>query len=175
VLDSLGGEHLDKSLTSQARRPGDRRDRPPGPRVRKAARGAEVHRRRDGAAEPKVAQAGPEAGRQLLVPVRPSQRRPAAQARRPPTTPATSARSSTRRSRSTRPSTRWRTSNMAAPTARSSSPSTDSRERRRPPSTPDSPTNVSASYTTSRGLTDEDGLSRWLGPRAPLRATSGGG
>ena len=76
----------------QAGRTGDRRRRPAGPRVRQAARGAEVHRRRDGAAEPQGPQAGAQARRELLVPVHAGQRRPAARARLPSTTPATSAR-----------------------------------------------------------------------------------
>ena len=84
VLDSLGGENLEKSLT--VLKPGGQAigvDRPAGPRVREAARGAEVHRRRDGAAEPQGPQAGPEARRELLVPVHAGQRRPAARAGRP--------------------------------------------------------------------------------------------
>lgn len=51
----------------QAGRTGDRRERPAGPRVRRAARGAEVHRRRDGAAEPQGPQAGAKARCELLV------------------------------------------------------------------------------------------------------------
>ena len=43
----------------QAGRTGDRRHRPAGPRVRQAARGAEVHGRRDGAAEPQGPQRKP--------------------------------------------------------------------------------------------------------------------
>ena len=119
----------------QARRTGDQRHWPAGPRVRQAARGAAVHGRRDGAAEPKGPQASPEARCELLVPVHAGQRRPAARAGQPSTTPATSARSSTRRSHLTRPSRRWRTSSRAAPTAKSSSHSTDNCERRPPPVT----------------------------------------
>src|SRR3954452_13678012 len=62
----------------QARRTGDQRGWSAGPRVRPPARRAEVHRRPDGAAEPKGPQAGPEARRELLVPVHAGQRRPAA-------------------------------------------------------------------------------------------------
>src|SRR5439155_704432 len=76
----------------QAGRIGDQRDRPGGPRVREAARGAEVHGRRDGAAEPQGPQAGAEAGRELLVSVHAGQRRAAARAgvplRRGPPPPA---------------------------------------------------------------------------------------
>ena len=93
VLDSLGGENLEKSLT--VLKPGGQAigvDRPAGPRVRQAARGAEVHRRRDGAAEPQDPQAGAQARRELLVPVHAGQRRPTARAGLPSTTPATSAR-----------------------------------------------------------------------------------
>ena len=90
VLDSLGGENLQKSLT--VLKPGgqaDQRHRPAGPRVRQAARGAEVHGRRDGAAEPQGPQASPQARSELLVPVHAGQRRPAARTghplrRRPP-------------------------------------------------------------------------------------------
>src|SRR3954469_14300562 len=68
VLDSLGGENLEKSPHGpQARRAGDQLEWPAGPRVRKAARGAEIHRCRHGAAEPEGPQAGPEARCELLV------------------------------------------------------------------------------------------------------------
>ena len=120
----------------QARRPGDRRRRPAGPRVRQAARGAEVHGRRDGAAEPQGPQAGAQARRELLVPVHAGQRRPTARAGLPSTTPATCARSSTGRSRSSRPSRRWPTSSRAAPPARSSSRSTDNAARCPTPANP---------------------------------------
>jgi NADPH:quinone reductase-like Zn-dependent oxidoreductase len=78
VLDSLGGENLEKSLTVLKPGAGDRRRRPAGPRVRQAARSAEVHRRRDAPAEPQGPQAGAEAGRELLVSVHAGQRRAAA-------------------------------------------------------------------------------------------------
>ena len=90
VLDSLGGaKPREVPHRPQARRTGDQRHRPAGRRVRQAARGAEVHGRRDGAAEPKGPQASPEARSELLVPVHAGQRRPAARTghplrRRPP-------------------------------------------------------------------------------------------
>ena len=67
----------------EARRTRHQRDWPAGPRVREAAPGAEVHGRRDGAAEPKGPQTSPEARSELLVPVHAGQRRPAARARHP--------------------------------------------------------------------------------------------
>ncbi len=68
VLDSRGGRHLERSLT--VLRPGGQAvvvSGPPDPGVREAARGAQVHGRGDGAAEPQGPQAGTEARCELLV------------------------------------------------------------------------------------------------------------
>ena len=68
VVDSRGGENLERSLT--VLKPGGQAigvSGPPDRRDRRAARGAEVHRRRDRAAEPQGPQAGAQARCELLV------------------------------------------------------------------------------------------------------------
>ena len=131
VLDSRGGENLEKSLT--VLKPGGQAigvTGPPDPGFAKQLGAPKFIGVVMGLLSRKVRKQARKLGvsysflfmqangaqlRELACPLR----------RRPPP-PA----SSTRRSRSTRPSRRWRTSSRAAPTARSSSRSTDNRERR---------------------------------------------
>ena len=131
VLDSLGGENLEKSLT--VLKPGGQAigvAGPPdpgfaqqlgAPRFIGVVMGLLSHKVRRQARKLSVSYSF------LFMQADGAQLRELA----PSTTPATSARSSTRDSRSTRPSKRWPTSSRVAPMARSSSRSTDNCERAR--------------------------------------------
>ena len=133
VLDSLGGQNLEKSLT--VLKPGGQAigvSGPPDPGFAVQLGAPKYMRVVMGLLSRKVHKQARKLGVSYSFLF---MRANGAQLRDwPPfTTPATSARSSARRSHLTRPSRRWRTPSRAAPTARSSSPSTDNRERRPPP------------------------------------------
>jgi hypothetical protein len=125
VLDSLGGEDLERSLT--VLKPGGQAisvTGPPDPAFAKQLGAPKLMGVVIGLLSRKVRKQAPRLGVSysfLFMQANRGQLRERAHS----TTRATSARSSTRRSRSTRPSRRWRTSTRAAPTARSSSRSTD--------------------------------------------------
>jgi NADPH:quinone reductase-like Zn-dependent oxidoreductase len=82
VLDSLGGENLEKSLA--VLKPGGQAigvAGPPGPGSRSSS-ARQVHGRHDGPAQPQGPQAGPQAGRELLISLHAGQRPTAARAGR---------------------------------------------------------------------------------------------
>ena len=130
VLDSLGGENLEKSLT--VLKPGGQAisvTGPPDPGFAKQLGAPKFMGVVMGLLSRKVHKQARKLGVSYSFLF--MQANGAQCASWPPsTTPATSARSSTRRSHLTRPSRRWRTPSRAAPTARSSSHSTDNCERR---------------------------------------------
>ena len=116
VLDSLGGENLEKSLT--VLKPGGLAisvTGPPDAGVRRAARPTTAEAR-DGVAEPQGPGTGQEARRALLVLLHAGQWR-ATEELAALYDAGTCVRSSTARSRSTRPSMRWHTWNRGARTA----------------------------------------------------------
>ena len=131
VLDSLGGENLEKSLT--VLKPGGQAigvAGPPDPGFAKQLGAPKFIGVAMGLLSRKDPQAGPQARRRATRSCGCRPTAPNCASSLPSTTLATFAPSSIRRSRSTRPSRRWRTSSRATPTARSSSRSIDNRERR---------------------------------------------
>ena len=125
VLDSLGGENLEKSLT--VLKPGGQAisvTGPPDPGFAKQLGAPKFIGLLMGLLSRKVHKQARKLGVRysfLFMQANGGQLRELAALYEA----ATSARSSTRRSRSARPSRRWRTSSRATPTARSSSRSTD--------------------------------------------------